>query len=323
MKEQKIDFYSKTNLRSYNLNNSMRYQLGMLDRLDNFTRQHSENVANLTCRICEYLNAPTKFTVYCTICAYLHDIGKQFIPANILQKQSSLTDEEFEVMKTHTTIGYNICMKDLELRPYAAGTIYHHEALDGSGYPNGLTKKDIPIEGQIIRVADEFDAIVSKRQYKSHIDISETLKILIDDATPQSKKTSSSDALQILANEAKPSIPKSKYGKINPKILKALFKVIIDDTEYEKYCVSSYIEYLDENIERLLQINKYFEKMQNSKSDKDKTYYENGISMLLREGETIANFKTVLEEYKQAKIVRLDILNKLDSEIKKIKKMKI
>ncbi len=75
-------------------------------------------------------------------------------------------------------------MKDLQLRPYAAGAIYHHEGLDGSGYPKGLTKKDIPIEGQIIRVADEYDAIVSKRQYKSHVDISDTLAMLIEDTTP-------------------------------------------------------------------------------------------------------------------------------------------
>ena len=58
-------------------------------------------------------------------------------------------------------------MQDTNLRPYALGALYHHEALNGTGYPSGLTRKDIPIEGQIIRVADEFDAIVSKRQYKS------------------------------------------------------------------------------------------------------------------------------------------------------------
>ncbi|MCI8481686.1 MAG: HD domain-containing protein [Clostridia bacterium] len=104
MKEEKFDFYSKTSLKSYNLDEAMRYQLSMLDGLDAFTRKHSENVANLTCRICEYLKASNKFTVYCTICAYLHDIGKLFIPSKILQKTSVLTQEEFEIMKTHTTI---------------------------------------------------------------------------------------------------------------------------------------------------------------------------------------------------------------------------
>lgn len=89
MKEETFDFYSKTSLKAYNLDPVMRYQLSMLDSLDVFTRRHCENVANLTCRICEYMNASNKFTVYCTICAYLHDIGKLFIPAKILQKERS------------------------------------------------------------------------------------------------------------------------------------------------------------------------------------------------------------------------------------------
>ena len=175
MYKETFDFYDRTSLKSYNLDKTMRYQLNMLDRLDVFTRKHCENVGDLTCRLCEHLHCNKGFTEYCTICAYLHDIGKQFIPPSILQKPGKLTDEEFEVMKTHTTIGYKMCMEDLKLRPYAAGPYYHHEALDGSGYPQGLTKKDIPYEAQIIRVADEYDAIVSKRQYKSHIGISDTL----------------------------------------------------------------------------------------------------------------------------------------------------
>jgi len=182
MPKEVFDFYDRTSLKSYNLDKSMQYQLNILGSLDVFTRQHSENVASIVCRICQYLHCSKSFTEYCTICAYLHDIGKQFIPPRILQKQSALTDEEYEIMKTHTTIGYKICMDDLKLRPYAAGTIYHHEALNGTGYPNAITK--IPYEGQIIRVADEYDAIVSKRQYKSHIGIIDTLKILIDECKP-------------------------------------------------------------------------------------------------------------------------------------------
>lgn len=119
MFKQEIEFYNPTNLKSYNLNESMRYQLNMLENLDKFTRKHSENVANLTCRICEYMHAKRSFTIHTTICAYLHDIGKIFIPEEILTKPTMLTDEEYEVMKTHTTIGYNMCMKDIKLRPYA------------------------------------------------------------------------------------------------------------------------------------------------------------------------------------------------------------
>lgn len=312
-KKDELDFYSKTNLKSYNLDESMRYQLNMLDSLDVFTRKHSENVANLTCRICEYLNCSNSFTVYCTICAYLHDIGKLFIPTKILQKTNALTKEEFEIMKTHTTIGYQLCMKDLKLRPYAAGAKYHHEGLDGSGYPEGLTKKDIPIEGQIIRVADEYDAIVSKRQYKSHVDISETLKLLIDDARPSTNEKLPKKGL----------FKSSKVGKINPKILKALFKVVIDDIDYEIFSVSQYIDFLKAQIERLETIDGYHTKMELSTKQKDITYYQNGIKMLLQDQETIDNYKTILEEYRSAYLIRKEKLDRLHEEIKKIKKFKI
>ena len=137
MIKEKFDFYDKTVLKSYDLDSTARYQLKMLDSLDNFTRKHSESVANITCRICDYLHLNKDFTTYCTTCAYLHDIGKMFIPPSILQKPSRLTDEEYEIMKTHTTIGYKMCMNDVNLRPYAAGPKSHHEALNGTGYPEG------------------------------------------------------------------------------------------------------------------------------------------------------------------------------------------
>ena len=132
MLKQDIEFYSPTTLKSYNLDAAITYQLNMLENLDKITKKHCENVANLTCRICDYLHASNSFTVNATVCAYLHDIGKMFIPKEILTKPTRLTDEEFEIMKTHTTIGYNICMKDLKLRPFAGGPLYHHECLNGT-----------------------------------------------------------------------------------------------------------------------------------------------------------------------------------------------
>lgn len=311
MKEQ-FDFYSKTVLKSYNLDDKMRYQLNMLDNLDVFTRKHCENVANLTCRICEYMHLNKEFTIYCTICAYLHDIGKLFIPPSILQKQSALTDEEYETMKTHTVIGYDMCMKDLKLRPYAVGARSHHEALNGTGYPDGLRKKDIPLEAQIIRVADEYDAIVSKRQYKSHIDISDTLEILIGDSKPSIK----SDALSKITID-------SKVGKVNPKIVKVLLKVVIDDIEYEIACLYEYVEYLKSQVERLEQIDEYYNKMIIQKRDSKKEYFAEGIKVLLDKNETMENYKDILYEYQDALKTRQEKIEKLHSEIKKIKKLKV
>lgn len=314
MKSEKIDFYNSTNLKSYNLDAIMKYQLSMLDRLDIFTRRHSENVANLVCRICEYLHCNKYFTIHATICAYLHDIGKLFIPPEILNKPGALTHNEFEIMKTHTTLGYEMCMKDLKLRPYAEGPLYHHEALNGSGYPQGLTKKDIPYVAQIIRVADEYDAIVTKRQYTTHVNISETLKELIKDAQPaEYLKTVALDALK----------ENYKVGKINAKALKSLFKVVIDDTLYEISCVMEYIDFLHEQIERLEKIEKYDIKSQKAKKQKDKDYYREGMKILFNQGENFENYKNVLDEYRQAVVTRQDVKERLYNEIKIIKKLRI
>ena len=311
---REFDFYDRTSLKSYNLNESMRYQLNMLDRLDVFTRKHCENVANLTCRLCEYLHCNKGFTEYCTICAYLHDLGKLHIPSEILQKPAKLTDEEYEIMKTHTTIGYKMCMEDLQLRPYAAGPLYHHEALNGSGYPQGLTKKDIPYEGQIIRVADEYDAIVSKRQYKSHIGISDTLKILIENAQPPKPTDNAYNS---------PNLKDKKYGKNNPAIVRTLFKVVIDDIIYEIACTQSYVDELKDELKRFDQINKYKEKMEKSKKEKDKNYYLEGMKILMKNNETVENYMDIYEEYKKAYETRKAMIDNLYNEIKIIKKLKV
>ena len=305
MYKEVFDFYDRTSIKSYNLDQSMRYQLNMLDRLDVFTRKHCENVGDLTCRLCQHLHCNKGFTEYCTICGYLHDIGKQFIPPAILQKPGKLTDEEYEVMKTHTTIGYKMCMDDLKLRPYAAGPYYHHEALNGSGYPQGLTKKDIPYEAQIIRVADEYDAIVSKRQYKSHIGISDTLKILIENTKPNK------DAQN------------KKWGKNNPAIVRVLFKVVIEDIEYEIFLTQSYVEELKEEIKRLKQVEKYKIAMDKAKKEKDKNYYLEGMKILLKNDETPENFESAYEEYQKAYETRKAIIDNLYNEIKIIKKLRV
>ena len=314
MKQLDIDFYSPTNLKLYNLDDTMKYQLSSLNKMDIFTKRHSENVGNLVCRLCEYLHCNKIFTIHATICGYLHDIGKLRIPPEILNKPGRLTDEEYEIMKTHTTIGYEMLMKDLKLRPYADGALYHHEALNGSGYPQGLTKKDIPYVAQIIRVADEYDAIVTKRQYKTHINISETLKDLIKDAQPTDYiKTVALDVVR----------ENYKVGKINPKALKALFKVVIDDTLYEISCVIDYIKYLNDQVNRLEKIEKYDLKSKNAKNEKQRDYYREGMKLLFDSGEDFDNYSQILDEYREAIITREDVKEKLYNEIKIIKKLRI
>lgn len=191
------------------------------------------------------------------------------------------------------------------------GALYHHECLDGSGYPNGLTKKDIPYYAQVIHVADVFDAIVTKRQYTTHVNISETLKLLLKDTQP---------SLQSIALDALNT--QSKYGKIDIKVLRILFKVVIDDTLYEIACTMEYVNYLKEQLKRLYKIQKLEEKLNNSKRQKSKDYYEDYMSILFAQGENFENYKQIIEEYKTALINREDVIKKLYKEIEIIKKLR-
>lgn len=312
MLEEKYDFYSPTNLKVHELDYALKDHLIVMDSMDMFTKRHSENVANLVGRICQYMRCRSQFTIHCILAAYIHDIGKLFIPKEILNKPGRLTDEEYAIMKSHTTLGYNYCMEDLSLRPYSDGPWYHHEALNGTGYPRGLRKPDIPYSAQIIRVADEYDAIVTKRQYTTHVNISATLQDLIQDALP-SKDVIALD--QLKQNE--------QLGKINPKPLRALFKVVIDDTLYEISCIMNYVDYIKSQIKRLQTIEKYEKKRDTAKKPSTKDYYTAGMKLLLEQGETLENYKQVLSEYENALVIRKDRIDKLYKEIKIIKKLKV
>ncbi len=306
MKEPKrsFNFYDRTYLKSYNLDKAIRYQLNLLDSLDMYTRKHSESVATITCNLCKKLHLSKGFTEYCTICAYLHDIGKLFIPSSILQKPSKLTVEEYEIIKKHTTLGYKLCIKDPKLRPYAAGAYYHHEALDGTGYPQGLVKKDIPYEAQIIKVADEYDALVNKRQYKSHIGITNALQIIVDSTKPS-------------------STTHTNVGKDNRKIVKQLLKVVIDDIEYEISCTIDYVKDLAKDLDRLNKVKTYINKKNSAKKNKDIVYYQQYINLLLFPNESENDFENIYQEAKNAYELRKNILDGLYKEIKKIKKLRV
>jgi len=314
MKSEKFDFYNSTAIKSYNLNEQIRYELKMLDSLDNFTKRHSENVAAITCSLCEYLHLDKGFTIYCITCAYLHDIGKIFIPPTILQKTSKLTEEEYETMKTHTSIGYKMCMKDPKLKPYAAGAYYHHEGLDGSGYPNGLTAKDIPYEAQIIRVADEFEAITAKRQYKTNVGIVETLNILIDHSNPSSENQNTGK-FKLFSS--------TPVGKIDKKILKALIKHVIDNTEYEIVVRSDYLDFLKSEIKRLQDATKYYDKMVSTSNPEKIEYFRQSAKYLLHSNEEVEKIPTILEELKKAYQLRKAHIDKLYDEVKQIKNLKV
>ena len=307
--KQTFNFYDQTYLKSYNLDKSIQYQLNLLDSLDVYTRKHCENVATIVCNLCRKLHLPRGFIEYCTICAYLHDIGKLFVPSDILQKPGKLTDEEYETIKKHTTLGYKLCIKDTKLRPYHAGAYYHHECLDGTGYPQGLVKKDIPFEAQIIKVADEYEALVNKRQYKSHIGISDALKIIIDHTKP--------------SENAPKHTGFTNAGQNNKKVVKKLLKVVIEDIEYELSCKIDYISSLKNEIKRFEKIDNYYKKRNSSKKEKQKIYYEEYIKLYLKDNESIDSFKQLYSEYIDTLNAKKDEVSNLHKEIKIIKRLHV
>ena len=311
MKEikQNFNFYDQSYLKTYNLDKSIQYQLNLLDSLDVFTRKHSENVATIVCNLCKKLHLSREFTEYCTICAYLHDIGKLFIPSEILQKPSQLTEEEYDTMKKHTTLGYKLCIKDTKLRPYCVGAYYHHECLDGTGYPQGLVKKDIPFEAQIIKVADEYDAIVNKRQYKSHIGISDALKIIIERTKP--------------SQDAPRHTGYTKSGKNNKKIVKALLKVVINDVEYELSSVMNYADYLKKEIARHKKIANYNKKRLSAKNEETRNYYKEYMKLYFTSQENIDNYEQIYLEICDTYQFKKEEISNLNKEIKIIKRLHV
>jgi HD-GYP domain-containing protein (c-di-GMP phosphodiesterase class II) len=107
------------------------------------------------------------------LAAQMHDVGKISVPDSILRKPSALTPEEFEIVKEHTVRGHAIAQQVAALSPLADVIRSHHERLDGSGYPNGLSGDEIPLLARIIAVADTYDALTSKRPYReawSHVE---------------------------------------------------------------------------------------------------------------------------------------------------------
>jgi len=152
-----------------------------LEKRDPYTAGHQERTTRLACAIGEELGLSGERLEILRLAGRMHDIGKIHVPAEILAKPGKLTSAEFELVKTHASVGYDI-LREIEFDTPVADVVHqHHEKLDGSGYPLGLEEDEILLEARILAVADAAEAMASHRPYRPALGIDIALDLLEKD----------------------------------------------------------------------------------------------------------------------------------------------
>ena len=178
-----------------------------IDAKDKYTNGHSTRVAEYSMLIAKRMGYEGEKLEQLEFSALLHDIGKIGVPREIINKPSRLTDEEYEIIKTHPGTGANILKEVTELPDIIIGVRWHHERYDGKGYPDQLAGTDIPELARIIGVADAYDAMTSKRSYRD-----------------------------VLAQEiVKEEIEKGKGKQFDPQIADVMLLLMAEDTNYKMH----------------------------------------------------------------------------------------
>lgn len=145
---------------------------------DGYTETRNQRLGRITRLIAESLQMEENFCNNIEVAAPLNDIGKIAVPDQILLKKGPLDADETEIMKSHTTMGYDLLKNSISpcLRMAATIALYHHEMFDGGGYPHGLSGEDIPLAARITAVADIFNALISSRPFRKALDIEVALE---------------------------------------------------------------------------------------------------------------------------------------------------
>ena len=159
-----------------------------LEAKDPYTAGHQKKVAKLASDIAREMGLSEEKIEGIHFAGLIHDIGKVYIPSEILNRPGRLSDLEFELIKTHAQVGYDIIKSVQFPWPIAEAIFQHHERMDGSGYPSGFSGKDIIMEARILAVADTIEAMASHRPYRPALSLEEALeeisskkKVLYDD----------------------------------------------------------------------------------------------------------------------------------------------
>lgn len=140
--------------------------ISAIEAKDNYTKGHSERVAEMTSDICSHLILSKSEADEIHVAAHLHDLGKIYVEDAVLKKAGKLTEDEWEQIKMHPQVGENILSKVSGFGDIIKMVRHHHERWDGRGYPDGISGENIPLGARIITVADAIDAMLSERPYR-------------------------------------------------------------------------------------------------------------------------------------------------------------
>ncbi|MFP4497353.1 MAG: GAF domain-containing protein [Vulcanimicrobiota bacterium] len=165
--------------------NSIKALANAIEARDPYTRGHSERVTEYSIKIANYMNLPNDEIKKIRYAALLHDIGKINIKEEILNKPGRLTDEEFQIMHNHPTLGVKIMEPVKEFKDILPYMYHHHERYGAGGYPDGVHGEQIPLPARILAVADSFDAMTTDRPYRNALPLQVALNELIKNSGTQ------------------------------------------------------------------------------------------------------------------------------------------
>ena len=177
---RQIEKVSEMLVRNIKKNKEITIGISDLQTYDANTYLHSLSVTVIAIAIGTELGLDRTQLCNLGVCAMLHDIGKVEIPIEIISKPGKLTESEYDIVKTHTTLGAKYISGNKEInKDIYLGVISHHEKFDGTGYPKGLKKKEIPFFGRIIAVSDVYDALTANRPYRKPVKPSEAIEYIM------------------------------------------------------------------------------------------------------------------------------------------------
>ena len=162
------------------------------------TSEHCNRIQEFALKFAQRIGLPNSDIEKLLLFAHLHDIGKIAIPKYILEKPERLNEDEWQIMKSHSIMGYQITNSDPELKSISNLILSHHERWDGKGYPQRLKKQEIPFLSRIITVIDSYDAMLENRPYKRPLSKAAAMKELKDNSGTQFDPDVVGDFIKIL-----------------------------------------------------------------------------------------------------------------------------